>query len=234
MFKKIFFVLVSVISFSCLAGSIPDTPHVYVKGVGKITVLPDMAEIPMTVVTRNDDLIKAKREADQLSATIIKIAKQYQIAEKDISASELVIQRETDYDNITNKIVLLNYRVDRSVTLYLKDIKLYSQLLQSLVNAGITELNGIKLLASNEKELRQKAEKLAITDTIAAAKELAEGFGVKVNKLYRASKKPINESDAYSNIRVYDRSIPAHIVEGAFEPGYIDIEEVIYAVYLID
>lgn len=226
---------IGMLSYSSLAASIPDAPHVYVKGKGKITVLPDLAEISLSVVSHRQDLIAAKKEADTLSAVIIKIAQEYEIAKEDVSASELSIQQEREYDREQKKQLITGYKVSRNIQLYLKDISAYSRLMQSLVNAGITQINGIVLMASNAEDLQKQAEKLAIADAKSAAEELAEGFEVKITRLYRASKEPIRGESPYANVEASFRdSAPANIVEGAFEPGSIDIEQVVYAVYLIE
>ncbi len=230
--------LLSSFSFLSLAGALPNAPHLYVQGTGKVTVVPDTAEVSFAIVTRHKNLVKAKKEADTLSANVIKIAKEYGIDAKDISASELYIQQETRYDNVTRKQVFIGHKVKRSIQLYLKDMSRYSHLVQSLVNAGITEMHGVKLQASNIAELNKKAEMLAIVNAKKAAQELAKGFDVSLGSLYRASKQAITGQTPYGGqammMDMERKSAPANIVKGAFEPGSIDVVQHIYAVYLID
>ena len=231
-------VLLAMMSFFSTAASLPNVPHFYVQGTGKITVVPDTAEVSFAITSRDKNLVKAKKEADTLSAHVIKIAKDYGIDKKDISASELFIQRETRYDNVTRKQVFIGHKVTRSIQLYLKDMSKYSHLVQSLVNAGITEMHGVKLMASNIEALNKKASLLAIQDAKQAAKDLAKGFDVQLGQLYRASTQAIQGEAPYGRNRMMDamemKSAPANIVKGAFEPGSIDVVQHIYAVYLID
>jgi len=226
------------VSLYSTAGALPSVPHIYVQGTGKITVVPDTAEMSFAIVSRHKNLITAKKEADTLSAEVIKIAKSYRIDKKDISASELYIQQETRYDNVTRKQVFLGHKVTRSIQLYLKDMSRYSHLVQSLVNAGITELHGVKLLASNIAELTKKAEMLAIADVKKSAKDLTKGFDVSLGSLYRASKQAVAGETPYRAqpmmMNMERKAAPANIVKGAFEPGSIDVIQHIYAVYLID
>jgi uncharacterized protein YggE len=230
--------LLGCVSFFTAAASLPDVPHFYVQGTGKITVVPDTARVSFSIVTRNKNLINAKIEADTLSAKVIKIAKEYKLNKKDISASELFIQRETRYDNVTRKQVFIGHKVTRSVKLYLKDLSRYSHLVQSLVNAGITEMQGVKLMASNIEALNKKASLLAIADAKKSAKELAKGFDVTLGQLYRASAQPIRGEAPYSSRGMMEmeslKAASANIVSGAFEPGSIEVVQHIYAVYLID
>jgi uncharacterized protein YggE len=234
---KYLMTLLACVSFFTVAASLPDAPHFYVQGTGKVTVVPDTAQVSFSIVTRNKNLVTAKKEADILSAEVIGIAKKYRLDKKDISASELYIQRETQYDNITRKQVFIGHKVTRSVQLYLKDLKRYAHLVQSLVNAGITEMQGVKLMSSNVEALNKKASLLAITNAKQSAKDLATGFGVNLGQLYRASVKPIRGETAYSGDAVMSMKrerAPSNIVNGAFEAGSIDIVQTIYAVYLID
>ena len=231
-------VLLAMMSFFSTAASLPNVPHFYVQGTGKITVVPDTAEVSFSIISRNKDLINAKIEADTLSAKVINIAKKYKIDKRDISASELYIQRETRYDNVTRKQVFIGHKVTRSIQLYLKDMSQYSHLVQSLVNAGITEMRGVKLMASNIEALNKKASLLAIQDAKKSAKDLAKGFDVKLGQLYRASTQAIQGEAPYGRHSGMEsmsmKSAPANIVSGAFEPGSIDVVQSIYAVYLID
>jgi len=231
-------ILLGCISFISAAKILPDAPHFYVQGTGKITVVPDTAEVSFSIVTRNKNLVEAKLEADTLSAKVIKMAKKYRIKQKDISASELFIQRETRYDNTTRKQMFIGHKVTRSIQLYLKDMSKYSHVMQSLVNIGITDMRGVKLMASNIKALNNKASLLAIEDAQRAARELAQGFKVKLGPLYRASTQAIQGEAPYSRHAMMDslerKSAPANIVDGAFEPGSIDIIQSIYAVYIIE
>jgi len=231
-------ILLGCISFISNAESLPDSPHFYVQGTGKITVVPDTAEVAFSIVAINKDLVAAKKEADTLSAAAIKIAKEYGMHKKDISASELFIQRETRYDNVTRKQVFIGHRVTRSILLCLKDLSRYADLVQSLINSGITEMQGVKLTASNIEELNRKASLLAIADAKKSAKALATGFEVTLGQLYRASAQAIRGETAYSRHGMMEfdsmKSAPANIVNGAFEPGSIEVVQSIYAVYLID
>lgn len=235
---RLFILCLGLISLFSVASSLPNAPHIYVQGTGKITVVPDTAEVSFAIISRNKNLVEAKKEADTISAKVINIAKDYGMNKKDISASELYIQQETRYDNVTRKQVFIGHKVTRSIQLYLKDMSRYSHLVQSLVNAGITELHGVKLLASNIAELTKKAEMLAIVDAKKAAKDLTQGFDVNLGALYRASKQVVAGETPYrAQAMMMDmerKSAPANIVKGAFEPGSIDVIQHIYAVYLID
>ena len=228
----------SVASVFSTASSLPNAPHIYVQGTGKITVVPDTAEVSFSIISTHKNLVAAKKKADTLSAEVIKIAKSYGIEKQGISASELYIRQETRYDNVTRKQVFIGHKVTRSIQLYLKDMSRYSHLVQSLVNAGITEMHGVKLQASNIAELTKKAEMLAIIDAKKAAKDLTKGFDVNLGSLYKASKQAIvGETPYRAQPMMMDmerKSAPANIVKGAFEPGSIDVVQYIYAVYLIE
>lgn len=235
---RFFILLLGCISLFSTAASLPNVPHFYVQGTGKITVVPDTAKISFSITARDKNLIKAKKEADSLSADVIKIAKDYRISKEDISASQLYIQRETQYDNITRKQVFIGHKVTRSVDLYLKDLEQYSHLVQSIINAGVTEMRGVQLIASNIEELNKQASLLAIADAKKSAQDLAKGFEVNLGQLYRASKQPIQGEAPYSSRGMMEmasmKSVPANVVNDAFEPGSIDVIQHIYVVYLID
>ncbi|WP_350609748.1 SIMPL domain-containing protein, partial [Pseudoalteromonas sp. 41-MNA-CIBAN-0057] len=74
----------------------------------------------------------------------------------------------------------------------LSAINKYPELLQSLVNNGINEIRQTQFLASNYDELHKKAQKMAIKQAKAAAKELIDDFDVELKGLYSASLTPLD------------------------------------------
>ena len=222
-------------SLNSLAGALPDSPHLYVKGVGVITVKPDIAQLHLSINFTNKNVIEAKKQSDSLAAKVIKIAEQYKIDKKDISASELNIHRETEYHSAKQKQIFIGYQVNRNISLKIRNLDQYTEIMQTLINSGVNEVGYVTLLSSKEDELRQQAKEKAIKDVKNAVKSLARSFDVKVGDLYRVSESPIKEEDVYAmKAMVRMREAPANIVNDSFEPGNIEIEETIYAVYLID
>ncbi|MDH5628913.1 MAG: SIMPL domain-containing protein, partial [Gammaproteobacteria bacterium] len=132
--------------------------------------------------------------------------------------------------------IFIGYQVNRNISLKIRNLDQYTEIMQTLINSGVNEVGYVTLLSSKEDELRQQAKEKAIKDVKNAVKSLARSFDVKVGDLYRVSGDPLGNDRAYALEKNVSgsRIRRANIVNDSFEPGNIEIEETIYAVYLID
>ncbi|WP_278368953.1 SIMPL domain-containing protein, partial [Pseudoalteromonas lipolytica] len=139
--KFVFSSIAAFMSFNVFALATPDAPHIYIQGNASITTIPDNVKLTVAIVEIDKDLIAAKNKADNTMAKAIKLAKSKGVEEKGIYASNISIQRETEYNRETGKQNFVGYRVTRNLSLTLTDTKQYPVLLQQLVNSGINEIN---------------------------------------------------------------------------------------------
>ncbi|WP_404340129.1 SIMPL domain-containing protein [Pseudoalteromonas mariniglutinosa] len=233
----IFSAIVTVMSVNAYAGTTPDAPHIYIQGQAQITTLPDNVKLSVAIVEIEKDVMGAKQKADETMAKAIKLAKQAGIDEKGIHASQISINRDNHYNRDTGKQEFIGFRVSRTLSLTLTDIKKYPVLLQNLVNAGINEINQTQFTSSKHAELEKKAQKMAIADAQSAAKEFATDYGVTIKGLYSASSNPLN-----TGVQPYMRAEKAvmldsnagNYVPDAYHAGEITISASSYAVYLIE
>ena len=110
-------------------------------------------------------------------------------------------------------------------------------MLQQLVNSGINEINQTQFVSSKYEELQKKAQKFAIKDARAAAKEFASDYGVKLKGLYTASSSPLDTgSQPYmrASKMVMAEAAPDNYVPDAYNGGELTITASSYAVYLIE
>ncbi|PKG68265.1 MULTISPECIES: SIMPL domain-containing protein [Pseudoalteromonas] len=227
----------NVLSFDALAAATPDAPHIYVKGEATLTTMPDYVQLSVGITEVDKDLIAAKNKTDLTIAKAIKLVKEIGVKEGDINAGQISINRDSQYNRTTGNQEFKGFKVSRTLTVKLSDINKYPELLQSLVNNGINEINQTQFLASNYNELHKKAQKLAIKDAQDAAKEFSEDYGVDLKGLYSASLSPLNvQSQPYmraEKVMMAD-SPPSNYVPDAYHAGEIKVTASSYAVYYID
>ncbi|MCF6433970.1 SIMPL domain-containing protein [Pseudoalteromonas sp. MMG022] len=221
---------------SSLAAALPEQPHLYVEGSAKMQVQPDRATIRVAISETNKQLVAAKNKVDSVMAKAIKLSERFGIKKDDIHADQLNVHRQTRYNRNTNEEEFEGFRVVRSLTLTLEKIESYPELLQELVNAGITQFNNTEFSVSNRDELTDKLKKEAIKDAKLAASELADEFDVDLDKLYSVSFAPMNgPSVPYlrqaSSMRMMDSESGSY--KEAYNTGAITINAQVYAVYLI-
>ncbi|GMG88443.1 SIMPL domain-containing protein [Biformimicrobium ophioploci] len=168
-----------------LANGLPDARHIQVSGTAYVEALPDYVEISLSISETASTLEEARKAVDVRTRSVLEAAASGGVLEEDIDASLISAQPEYEYANRGR--VYKGERVNRSVTLRLRDLERYSELVQKLTGSGITRLEGISLHHSKISELKSEAMKLAIADAKTRAEIIAAEFGASVGAVYGIS-----------------------------------------------
>jgi hypothetical protein len=190
MIKKIlllstFFLFVFALSWSLE----PNSPRlISVNGEAEVNVVPDEVIIILGVETSNLILKAAKRQNDDAIKGIIAVAKKYGVDGKDIQTDYFTIEPKYDYNEESGssrqKIVFVGYFVRKNISITLRDLSKYEDVLSGVLEAGANYLQGIQFHTTELRKYRDQARVMAIE----AAKEKAELFagrlGMKIGKPY--------------------------------------------------
>ncbi|KZN39803.1 SIMPL domain-containing protein [Pseudoalteromonas luteoviolacea] len=221
------------LSTSAIAGSLPTSPHLYVKGYAEQAVAPDTAIVNVAINEKNKNLQFAKSKVDDVMARAIEIAKRFGVESKHIYAEQLNVYKQTRYNRTTNVEEFDGFKVSRNLTLRLKEVERYPELLQAFVDSGINQFNNTQFIVEDKEEVMKKLKASAIKQARLGAKELADGFGVKVGDLYSVSFSPMNVP-----VQPYARgkmmAAETMSVKDAYNVGDTTLKAEVYAVYYID
>jgi hypothetical protein len=233
--KNLLFVLIASLSSASFASALPNEPHLYVQGNAKLQVKPDRAHIVIGIDDTQETIADAKKTVDDIAQKVIAIGKQFGILEKHIQAEQLNAYRQTEYDRELNQQKFVGFRVTRDIKLTLSQIDQYPELLQALVDAGVTEFHNTQFTVSDHNTILDTVKKAAIKDARLAAKDLARDFDVKLGKLYSVSFSPL-EPQSIPYLRASEKMmVMADSGNGpSYNTGHIIVEAEVYAVYLID
>jgi uncharacterized protein YggE len=177
------------------AATLPNEPHVAVSARGEVEALPDIARLQLQISETRDTAVDAKNTVDERTAKVLAALREQGVPEADIRASQIRIY--PDYQWQDGKRLLRGQRVERSVDLTLNDLSRYGAVLDSLVQAGITELGNVSFDLSNRDALMAEALQAAMADANTKAAVLAAGFGRRIAGVYHideATAGPIPQS----------------------------------------
>lgn len=204
----------------------PRAPHVTVTGQGRVEVVPDVFSIQLSVEQRDKNIEKAKQAVDAASARAVKVAQGFGVAARDITSTRVFIAPQYDYSDKQRR--LIDYEVRRQITLVLRDIDKYDRLLDALVKAGITGIDGVSASYSKPQALADQAFARAVATARAKAKHLAEAFGATLGTVYSI----VEQSAPSPGPRPLMMS-KANYAGAASEPGTIDVEASIRVTFLL-
>jgi len=172
------------LAFSCYAQTeAQDKRLITVTGDAEVKVVPDEVIITLGIETDSKDLNAAKTENDEKIKKIINAAKNLKIEDKYI---------QTDYMNIAprykdywQKDEFIGYFVRKNISITLKDVSKFEQLLSNVLEAGANYVHGIDFRTTELRKHRDEARALAIKAAKEKADALAKQLGQVVGKPYK-------------------------------------------------
>lgn len=175
--KKLILILMMSTS-SLFAQEAEQVPQISVIGEGKIKVVPDEAMITVSIENTSKEAAEAKKANDIVADKVLKLIKSKGIDVKDFQTQRMNLYQNYDY-NTKKK----NYVANQTISIHLKDLSKYDDLMMELVETGINGIQGVEFMSSKIKDLEKQARKNALLD----AKQKAEDYvsvleGQKVGK----------------------------------------------------
>ena len=165
--------------------SIPGT--ITVVGEGKVNIEPDIARINIGVEVFNDSVAAASAENTALIETIIGALKEQGVAEKDIQTSGFNIYAERYGPSGPLSDDEINYRVNNTVLVVIRDLDRVADVLDAAIAAGANNINGVNFQVEDPSSVESDARISAVEDARAKAEELAALTGVSVGKVVSIS-----------------------------------------------
>ena len=194
-----------------------------ISGEGKVTAIPDIAQIYLGVETEKKKVEDAQKENTEKMNNLIKELKGMDIAAEDIQTSSDNIYPR--YDWIEGRQILQGYQVSQSVTVKIRDLEIIGDVLSAAGSLGINQIGGLNFTIDEPEKLRQEAREKALANAKEKAEALAKVADVKLGKLVS-----FNESSSGGYYPVYraDYALEAKGMGGGavapeIEPGSQDI-----------
>lgn len=186
--------LLLVAPVAAFADGLPTSPYIQVSGHGQLQMTPDMAYVPLSIEKTSLDAKAAREDVEARAVKVLALARRLKIADKDIDAPSVTVYPE--YVWVTENPTmgtssgsrrvrkLTGQHVTRTITLTLRDLTHYGELVDGLFDAGITDLGNVAMDRSDREALQQTARALAIGDAHEHAAGLAQSAGVNLGAVY--------------------------------------------------
>lgn len=184
--KALSVIVLAVLSMFSMAAQAQefDFPHVATSGYGEVIATPDMAEFSVKVVEITMNAEQAKESVDNIVTSFIKRLTQAGVKESQITSSNLYLTPQYHYPK-TGKPELVGYRAIRNVSVEVDDLSKLNEYLDIALEEKINQVDDIQLKVRDEEKYQQQARMAAIKDAQQKAQSLAEGFGRKLDRVWR-------------------------------------------------
>lgn len=205
---------------------------IWVTGVGKVAVVPDVALLSLGIEAQATTVAEAQQEAAEAMDAVMNVIDGYGIDEKDIQTQFFSIQPVRRWDN--GKEILIGYRVTNIVTVKVRNIDDAGSIIDAAVAAGgdNTRVNSISFTVDEPEAYYGEAREEAMADAEAKAQQLADLGGVKLGKPNYISEYSgyISPPIIYRDFEVSE-ALPTPTT--AISPGETEIQLTIQVVYSI-
>lgn len=155
----------------------PQVPQISVSGEGKIKVVPDQAVVMVGFQNSGKDAKEVKNLNDEVVDKVIKFLKKTGIPATDYKTNNVSLYKSYDYEKKK-----YNFQANQSLTITLKDLSKYDEIMMGLNDAGVNTINGVEFKSSKMDDYEREARKKAILDAKQKATDYASVLGQKVGK----------------------------------------------------
>jgi uncharacterized protein YggE len=154
-----------------------------VTGEGKTTSPPDMAEINIGVMTQAATAAQALQSNNESVRSIMDVLKGQQIADKDMQTLQFNIHPVYAQTRGEQEPRVTGYQVINQLHVRVRNLPSLGQVLDSVVQAGSNQINGISFGIDNQEGVLNQARNRAIHDARARAELYAQVAGVNLGKV---------------------------------------------------
>ncbi len=142
-----------------------------------IAAEPDLVTIGAGVSTQAPTATEALRLNSAEMAKVIDRLKKLGVAGRDIQTTGISLNAQYDYENATRRQIFRGYQASNRVSVKLRKIAETGKVLDELVAAGATDLNGPSFSLENDEPAKDAARKRALERARARAEDYAVQLG---------------------------------------------------------
>jgi uncharacterized protein YggE len=151
-----------------------------VSGTGTVTLMPDVADLQLGVLTSRPTVKAAQADAAVAMTRILAALKALGIDDKDIQTSNVSLQPTYDYSSGINPPRITGFQMSNSVTVTIRDLDKLGDAIDNSLAAGATSLDGVTFRVNDETSAEAQARQAAMTEARSKADTLAAVAGISI------------------------------------------------------
>jgi uncharacterized protein len=165
-----------------------DAPRrIVVTGTGEAAARPDIAVISAGVVVQSETASAALTDNSRAMEAVLQQLRTSGLADADVQTSQFSVtplyERQPPERETTAPPRIVGYQVSNQVTARVRDIDRLGAVLDALVSAGATNVDGPWFEIGDPEQVLGKARDAAVADALARAKRYAAAAGVGLGEI---------------------------------------------------
>lgn len=201
-----------------------------VQGSAEIQVVPDVAEVHVTVEgVSTSSAAAAQAQAEARAAKVLASLGEAGIPAVDLRAADFAVNPEHRYDRNGNAVGVLRWRAVRRVVVCVRDLTKLGAVTTRALEQG--RVDHVTFDTTRLSELRKQARALAVRAAREKAVAMADEAGARVGLPRSLSEGGDHWSGAYSTKNVAVNAGGDAFVDGALAPGKMVVSATVSAVF---
>jgi uncharacterized protein len=152
---------------------------IVVSGTGRVSVIPDVAELRLGVSVARPTVESARTAAATAMESILQAIETAGIPNRDVRTTLLSIQPRYDYRDGRSP-TLTGYELANAVEVTIRDLARLGATVDGALSAGATSMDGLTFRLADPAGPERQARQLAMADARARADVLAEAGGLEI------------------------------------------------------
>lgn len=194
----------------------PQVPQISVTGEGKVKITPDQVAITVGFQNTGKDSKEVKNLNDEVVDKVIKFLKKTGIPATDYKTNNVSLYKSYDYEKKK-----YNFQASQTLTILLKDLSKYDDVMMGLNDAGVNSINGVEFKSSKMDDYERDARKKAILDAKQKAQDYVSVLGQKVGKALLIT----DNSQSYAPQPMYKGNMMAMAADGGAQRETLAVGE---------
>lgn len=157
-----------------------DGGAIVVPGTGRVSVVPDLADLRLGVTVARPKVDAARAEAARTMDAILAAVDAAGVVRRDVRTTQLSIQPRYDYRD-GRPPTLTGYELANVVEVTIRDLAKLGDVVDASLAAGATSMDGLTFRVDDPEPIEREARQLAMADARARAEVLAAAGGLQID-----------------------------------------------------
>lgn len=158
-------------------------PTINVQGEGRASVAPDLATVSLGVTTQAPTAAQAMADNAARQSAVIEALRAQGIAPADLQTQGLNLAPMQDFSREGQPPVITGYQAQNIVTARIRDLSRLGPLLDTMVAAGATDVQGISFSREDAAATEDRARTEAVAEARRRAEVIAGAAGMELGPL---------------------------------------------------
>lgn len=167
--------------YDYIGKQVQERDTITISGEGKITAIPDIANVQLGLTTEKNTVANAQKENTDKMNQLNQQLKALGVDAQDIQTNNYSIYPQYDYNN--GKQTLRGYQVNQTVTVKIRNLDKIGDILAMAGTLGLNQVGGLSFNIDDPEKLQQEARIKALENAKEKAKALADVMGVNLGKV---------------------------------------------------